>query len=134
MGDRETGGTARTGTWPAFTPIPLRTHAAIDVAVLAFVLVSPWLHGYSQHRGATIMAVLCFVFGMGLNVATDYPAGLVRMLPMKFHRFMEFDSPPITLVVPWMSFADAGAFPWVMTLAGLAMVADASLTRPVASA
>jgi hypothetical protein len=54
------------------------------------------------------------------------------MLPMKFHRFMELTSPPITLVVPWMFFADAGAFPWVMSAAGIAVVANAALTRPVA--
>ena len=120
------------GAWTGYAPIPLRTHARVDVAVLSFVLVSPWLLGYSQHGGATTMAVLCFVFGMGLNLATDYPVGLVRMLPMKFHRFMELTSPPITLGVPWMFFADAGAFPWVMTAAGIAVVANAALTRPAA--
>jgi hypothetical protein len=118
----------------AYGPIELRTHAAIDVAALVFVLVSPWLLGYSEHRGATTMAVLCFVFGMGLNLVTDYPVGLLRKLPMKLHRFMELTSPPITLVVPWMYFADAGAFPWVMSFAGIAVVANALLTKPLAPA
>ncbi|MFM8992129.1 MAG: hypothetical protein ACKOUS_21565 [Alphaproteobacteria bacterium] len=132
--ENEGQGTGGGRSWPEFAPIPLRVHAAIDAAVLGFVLVSPWLLGFSHHRGATIMAVLCFVFGMGLNVATDYPLGLVRMLPMKFHRFMELTTPPITLVAPWMFFAEAGAFPWVMTLAGIAVLANAALTRPVAPA
>ena len=126
MDKQADGGGASTG----YAPIPLRTHARVDIAVLSFVLVSLWLLGYSQHGGATTMAVLCFVFGMGLNLATDYPVGLVRMLPMTFHRFMELTSPPITLGVPWMFFADAGAFPWVMTAAGIAVVANAALTRP----
>jgi hypothetical protein len=39
-------------------------------------------------------------------------------------------TPPMTLVVPWVFFADAGAFPLVMTAAGLVVIANGLLTRP----
>jgi thiamine transporter ThiT len=116
-----------------YAPIPLALHAKIDVAVLSFVLVSPWVFGFTQHRGATIMAVCAFFGGMALNLVTDYPAGLVKLIPMKLHKLAEITSPPITLIVPWVFFADAGAFPWVMTIAGLAVIANAMLTRQVAA-
>jgi hypothetical protein len=112
-------------------PLSLATHARIDAAVLTFVLVSPWLFGFSAHRGATIMAVACFVVGMGLNLVTDYPLGILKLIPMKLHRLAEITSPPMTLAVPWIFFADAGAFPWVMTVAGLAVLANTLLTRPI---
>jgi hypothetical protein len=128
--DKQAGGG---GAWTGYAPIPLRTHAAIDVAVLCVVLVSPWLLGYAQHRGATIMAVASFVVGMGLNLVTDYPLGIVKLIPMKLHRLAELTSPPMTLVVPWIFFADAGVFPWVMTVAGLVVLANTLLTRPVSA-
>lgn len=112
-------------------PLSLATHARIDAAVLTFVLVSPWLFGFSAHRGATIMAVACFVVGMGLNLVTDYPLGILKLIPMKLHRLAEITSPPMTLAVPWIFFADAGVFPWVMTVAGLAVLANTLLTRPI---
>ena len=116
-----------------YAPISLALHARMDVLVLSFVLVSPWLFGFSHHRGATIMAICAFFAGMSLNLVTDYPVGLLRMIPMKLHRMVELTSPPMTLVVPWIFFADAGAFPWVMTIAGLLVLANTLLTRPVGS-
>jgi hypothetical protein len=120
-------------TPPHHGPLSLAIHARIDAAVLSFVLVSPWLLGYAQHRGATIMAVASFVVGMGLNLVTDYPLGIVKLIPMKLHRLAELTSPPMTLVVPWIFFADAGVFPWVMTVAGLVVLANTLLTRPVSA-
>jgi len=114
-----------------YAPISLALHAKIDVAVLSFVLVSPWLFGFTQHRGATIMAVAAFFVGMGLNLVTDYPAGLVKMIPMKLHKLAEITSPPVTIIVPWVFFAAASAFPWVSTIAGLVVLANTMLTRPV---
>jgi hypothetical protein len=118
-------------TTPRHGPLSLAIHARIDAAILTAVLVSPWLLGYAQHKGATIMAVACFAVGMGLNLVTDYPLGILKLIPMKLHRLAEITSPPMTLVVPWIFFADAGAFPWVMTFAGLAVLANTLLTRPV---
>lgn len=114
-------------------PISLALHARLDVAVLGVVLVSPWLFGYSHHGGATIYAVSAFAIGMALNLVTDYPVGVVRLVPMTLHRMVEMTSPPMTLVVPWIFFADAGAFPWVMTVAGLSVIANTLLTRPVSA-
>lgn len=115
----------------AYAPISLALHARVDVGVLTFVLVSPWLFGFSHHGGATLMAVCAFVVGMSLNLVTDYPAGLFKLVPMKLHKMVEMTTPPMTLVVPWVFFADAGAFPWVMTAAGLVVIANGLLTRPV---
>lgn len=115
-----------------YAPVSLSTHAWLDVVLLGILFVSPWLFGYSQHRGATLLAVGFSILGMGLNFITDYPVGLWRKLPMKWHRMVELTSPPITIVVPWVFFRDAGAFPWVATVLGVAILVSAVLTRPVA--
>ena len=114
-----------------YGPVSLRTHAALDVILLGLLFVSPWLLGYTQHEGATVLAVGFPIVGMGLNFVTDYPVGLWRKLPMKWHRMVELTSPPLTIVVPWVFFRDAGAFPWVASSLGLAILISAILTRPL---
>lgn len=114
-----------------YAPVSLQVHAALDVILLGILFVSPWVFSYSQHQGATILAVGFAILGMGLNFITDYPVGLWRKLPMKWHRMVELTSPPITIVVPWVFFRDAGAFPWVASVLGVAILISTLLTRPV---
>lgn len=114
-----------------YAPISLFVHATLDVLLLGILFISPWVFGYSQHVGATLLAVGFSIAGMGLNFITDYPVGLWRKLPMKWHRMVEITSPPVTIVVPWMFFSDAGAFPWVATVLGVAIFVSTLLTRPV---
>jgi len=117
----------------AYAPISLRTHALLDAVLLGFILVAPWLLGYTQHVGATQWSIALFFIGMGLNVVTDYPLGIVRRLPMKWHRLVELTSPGIFIVVPWVFFADAGAMPWAATVTGVAVVLNATMTREAPS-
>jgi hypothetical protein len=113
-----------------YAPISLKQHAVLDVILLGILFVSPWVFGYSQHQGATMLAVGFAILGMGLNFITDYPVGLWRKLPMKWHRMVELTSPPITIVVPWVFFRDAGVFPWVASVLGVAILVSTMLTRP----
>lgn len=116
-----------------YAPISLKMHATGDLVALLFLLVSPWLLGFSQYSTATLYAVALVVIGMGLNFVTDYPLGLFKKLPFKWHRLVELTSPPIFILVPWYFFADAGLMPWVASAVGVAAVMNALLTRPVES-
>ena len=114
-------------------PISLQTHAILDAALLGLMLIAPWLFGYTQHAGTTQWSVALFFIGMGLNIVTDYPLGLIRKLPMKFHRMVEMTSPGIFILVPWLFFGDAGAMPWVATIVGVGVMVNTTLTREVAA-
>ena len=59
-------------------PISLNLHAAGDFIALTFLLVSPWLLGFSQHSMTTQYTVALVVIGMGLNFVTDYTFGAVQ--------------------------------------------------------
>lgn len=118
---------------PRHGPVPLPVHAAMDAILLGMLAVSPWVLGYAEHVLATAFAVGFAVMAMGMNFITDYPLGLWRKLPMKWHRLAELAAPPVTIVAPWVFFADAGAFPWVATVLGLANVSCAWWTRPLDS-
>ena len=119
------------GAATRYGPVSLKTHATLDVVLLGILFVSPWVFGYSHHQGASLLAVGFPILGMGLNFITDYPVGLWRKLPMKWHRMVELTSPPITIVVPWVFFSDAGAFPWVASVLGTVIVVSSLLTRPI---
>lgn len=114
-----------------YAPISLNAHAALDAALLSLLLVSPWLYGYAYHEEATQCAVGLVVMGMGLNLVTDYPLGLIRLIPMFLHRWVELASPVMFIVIPWTFFSDAGMMPIVATLVGAGIVLNAALTRPI---
>ena len=114
-----------------YAPISLKMHAAGDLVALLFLLVSPWALGFSEHTAATQYTVALFLIGMGLNVVTDYPLGLFKKVPFKWHRVIELTSPPIFMGVPWFFFSDAGLMPWVASLVGAGAVLNSLLTRPV---
>jgi hypothetical protein len=70
-----------------------------------------WLLGYSEYADAAKYAVALFFIGMGLNVVTDYPLGILKKVPFKWHRLVELTSPPLFIEIPWYFFSDAGAMP-----------------------
>lgn len=115
----------------AYAPISLRTHAVLDAVLLTFILLAPWLLGYTEHAAATQWSVALFFLGMGLNVITNYPLGLIRKLPMKFHKMVEFTSPGIFIAIPWLFFRDAGIMPWAATAVGVGVLLNAVFTREV---
>ena len=117
-----------------FGPINLKMHAINDLIALVFTLVSPWLLGYSDNVLATWYAVAMFMGGMGINLISDYPLGLVKLVPMKMHRMVEFTTPGIFIVVPWVFFRDAGAMPWALTAAGVLIVLNSLFTREITAA
>jgi hypothetical protein len=64
-----------------------------------------------------------------MNLITNYPLGVLKMLPMKWHRRVEFTTPGPFIAVPWIFFSEAGAMPWACTAAGLLVVVNALLTQ-----
>jgi len=113
-----------------YSPFSIKFHAINDLVALTFLLVSPWLLGYSEYADATKFAVALFFIGMGLNVVTDYPLGILKKVPFKWHRIVEFTSPPLFIGIPWYFFRDAGAMPWVASAVGVGAFMNALLTRP----
>jgi hypothetical protein len=107
----------------------LGLHAALDALLLGFVLISPWLLGFSDQLPATAWCIALVFIGMSLNVATDYPLGIIRKIPMSWHRLVELTTPVPFIAIPWWFFADAGAMPWATSAAGVGVVLNAALTH-----
>lgn len=106
-------------------------HATNDLVGLVFLLFSPWLFGFNEYTDATNYTVVLFVIGMSLNVVTDYPLGIIKKLPFKWHKLVEFISPPLFIVIPWFYFNDAGYMPWIASIIGILVFINAWLTKQV---
>lgn len=114
----------------AYAPISLDTHVALDYGLVALGLAAPWLLGFSHLAGATAYTLALAAFGLGLNLVSNFPGGLWKRLPFRWHRLVEWSSPPPFIVGPWLFFADAGAMPWVLSAIGTGILLNAALTRP----
>jgi hypothetical protein len=67
------------------TPISPAAHAVLDYTVAAtFLGVSAWL--VRRHRGAASLAFANGAMVAGMSMLTDYPGGVVRVLPFRGHR------------------------------------------------
>jgi hypothetical protein len=114
-----------------YAPISLNAGAFLDACLLGLLLVSPWVCGYTQYEEATQCAVGLVVMGMGLSVLTDYPFGIIRLIPVVLHRLVEFASPAMFVAIPWVFFRDAGMMPIIATIVGLGIILNAALSGPV---
>jgi hypothetical protein len=66
-------------------PISPAAHAVLDYAVAAtFFSVAAWLK--RQHRAAASLAFANGAMVLGMSMLTDYPGGVVRVLPFRGHR------------------------------------------------
>lgn len=114
-------------------PFPLSLHVVLDYAFVLIGLSAPWALGFQEQTAATLYTLGLAAFGLGLNVVTQYPGGVWKVLPFKWHRYVEWAAPPAFVVVPWMFFAEAGAMPYVLSALGLCIFANATFTRPKSS-
>jgi hypothetical protein len=116
-----------------YGPISLSMHAINDLIGLVFLLFSPWLLGFNEYTDATNYTVVLFIIGMSLNIVTDYPLGIFKKLPFKWHKLVEFASPPLFIVIPWYFYPDAGNMPWVASIIGVLVLINAWFTKPIRS-
>ena len=67
------------------TPITPTAHAVLDYAVAAtFFAAGAWL--MRRHRAAATLAFANGAMVAGMSMLTDYPGGIVRVLPFRGHR------------------------------------------------
>lgn len=112
-------------------PIGLRLHSALDVALVLAGLAGPWLLGYADEPVALGYTLLAVVMGMGLNLATDYPVGIFKVLPLEWHRRIEMTSAGPFILVPWLFLRSHPEMCWLLSGIGVAVTLNALLTRPL---
>lgn len=115
-------------------PIGLRLHAAIDVALVILGLAGPWALGYADEPLALGYTLLAAAGGLGLNLLTDYPVGVLKLLPLEWHRRIEMTSAVPFIIVPWLFLRAHAEMCWLLTAIGAVITLNALLTRPLPQA
>lgn len=108
----------------------LKFHGWLDWILIAAALPMPWVLGFHVYREATVYFMILAGAGLLLNALTNYPAGLIRKIPFRTHRLVEWSTPPAFMIFPWISFSEAGLMPVAITTLGLIIFLNATFVRP----
>ena len=83
--------------------IPTRIHGAIDYLFAVLLIAAPWLLGFGQDGGAdTWVPVILGIAIIGQSLLTDYEWGLMRVIPMPTHLFVDLAGGVLLAASPWL--------------------------------
>jgi hypothetical protein len=82
-----------------------KVHGIIDYLVVAVLLLSPTLIGLTPFV-ATITYTLAGIHFL-LTILTDFPYGIIRIIPYKIHGLIEFIVSIVLVALPWILHFDA---------------------------
>ena len=88
-----------------------KIHGILDYVVVALFLVAPKLLGL-QGTAALLSYVLAGVHFL-VTVLTDFPLGLIKVIPLSIHGWIELAVAPTLIAVPWvLGFAQIPTARW----------------------
>lgn len=71
-------------------PLSAKPHGILDYAVGLFLLLSPWIFGFnSVSTVATLTMVVVSIVVFALSMITDYPMGVLKLVPFPTHGVIE---------------------------------------------
>ena len=77
-----------------------RVHGILDYAVVLVFLAAPKLLGMTGT--AALLGYALAAIHLALTVLTDFPMGLVRVVPLPVHGWIELVVGPALLAAPWI--------------------------------
>lgn len=108
-------------------PLAAKQHGAIDYLIGIALIISPWLFQFDNlSDSATYTMVLVGSIILLVSLMTNYPLGVIRILPFPIHGIIELIGTAMLLVSPWlMGFVNvtpAFNLAIVMSIAYLAVI------------
>jgi hypothetical protein len=77
-----------------------KVHGVLDYVVVAVFLIAPHLFGFSG--GAALLSYAVAAVHLALTVATDFPLGAFRLIPLTIHGWIELAVAPTLAAVPFI--------------------------------
>ena len=93
-------GAAEAGDPPRLRFFPLRLHAVIDYFVPLTFVAAPLLFDFPAGARAAAFAVAGLHLTMSL--LTNYPGGIVKLIPLRAHLLVELIMGPALVAMPWL--------------------------------
>lgn len=82
--------------------IPTRVHGYLDYLVGALLIVAPWLLGFAAGGAETWIPVILGVGVIVYSLLTDYELGVMRVIPMSTHLWLDALGGLFLAVSPWL--------------------------------
>jgi hypothetical protein len=115
----------------SYRPIGLAVHSIVDWLLVAAAVAGPAALGYVDQFWPAAYTYGAAGIGASLNLITNYPGGLARFLPMRWHQLVEWTSPAPFIAGPWLLFPEAVEMKWLLTTIGVGVLLNTALTRKV---
>ena len=112
-------------------PLAAKQHGVIDYVTGTMLLVSPWLFQFNHLSDmATYTMVLIGSFVLIVSMVTNYPFGMLKLLPFPVHGFVELIGAVVLLFSPWvMGFVNVTPAFNVSVIVGIAYLGVISITN-----
>ncbi len=107
--------------------IPTRTHGVLDYLVGILLILAPWLFGFSDGSAAQWVPM---ILGLGVivySLLTDYELGVMRLIPMPVHLWLDIGGGVLLLASPWL-FGFSNHIVWPHVVVGLVEIVVAACT------
>ena len=110
--------------------ISTRTHGVLDYLAGALLIVAPYLLGFADGTAAQWIPQILGAAMIGASLLTDYELGVVRMIPMPVHLFLDIAVGALLAVSPWL-FGFADRVFWPHLILGVLEIGSGLMTRTV---
>jgi hypothetical protein len=108
--------------------ISTATHGIIDYLMGAFLIVSPWIFGFSDIAAATWVVIIIGAGAILYSLLTDYERGVFRQIPMSGHLWLDAISGAVLALSPWL-FGFAEFVFWPHLILGIAEIIASVTTK-----
>ena len=104
-----------------------RIHGILDYVVVVLFLLAPTLIGFSGIP--MILAYALAGIHLALTLVTDFPLGVVKLIPFTIHGWIEYAVGPVLVLVPFIFGFDADVpARYFYIVVGITIIAVALLT------
>lgn len=113
--------------------LPSSVHGVIDYAMGLVLLLAPTIFGFEELGGPAVWVPrILGILVLGESIMTDYELGLVKMIPLRFHLWMDAAVGLVLVISPWaFGFADQGSNVWMPhVIAGVAELMVVAISHP----
>jgi hypothetical protein len=97
---------ARAAVKPLPTMVSAKAHATIDYFTIGIFLLSAGFF-WQRSKRAALGSLICGASELAVNLLTDYPGGVRRVISFRAHRSMDFGLAAMTATMPqFLAFED----------------------------
>jgi hypothetical protein len=82
--------------------ISTKTHGIIDYLMGVFLIISPWLLGFSRGGAESFVPIVLGVVVIAYSLLTRYELGVIKAIPMSGHLTLDFLGGAFLAASPWL--------------------------------